>query len=378
MIALNKSGAGIINRLNVVLNQIESRTGLVFASVIVGLILLIIAVIYVTPALEPMQLGRQFAKLSIDPFDFSKDLSIRYRVLTPLLAYLLGLRGPLYIIFPTIIAVVFMAFIYFQLRKKNSPASSFLITSLICFSTPVLFLLHFQGYVDITSYLLIGLAFVFRRNFILFAILLSLLLLNHDSNIFILPALLYWFYIQFENKGKGFALSVSIFLFTLIPFFLYRNFVSEQTSVTYSAKYYLDGIKANILSIYQFFPVGFFYAFKLFWIFPILGFYYLVKERKNEYVLLFLLVLAAALGQLILASDTSRLIGLAFPLVIAGAVIVKQKWGEQVFLSRTAWLILINFLVPQFYVGQSVMILFYPLPVSWFLKQFLGIETWIG
>jgi hypothetical protein len=48
---------------------------------------------YVTPALQPMQLGRGYASLSINPFDFSEQNDLRFRILSPALAYFLGLSG---------------------------------------------------------------------------------------------------------------------------------------------------------------------------------------------------------------------------------------------------------------------------------------------
>ena len=134
----------------------------------------------------------------------------------------------------------------------------------------------------------------------------------------------------------------------------------------------------NIKAIALYFPVGFFYAFKLFWTFPFAAGYYYMKEKDTKQLIFFALVLLGTLAQLLLASDTSRLIGLAFPLLIFGAMKLVEKWGTEIFLKRTFYIILINFLIPQFYVGQSVMIPFYPLPLSWILKHFYGIETWIG
>src|ERR1035437_1817416 len=141
-----------LSKLDTNLLTLELKLGPYITSLIVAFVLLCMAAIYVTPAFAPMQLGRGYASLSINPFDFSKQNNLRFRILTPVLAYMVGLRGSLYIIFPLIIALFFLSAIFYYLRRQSSPAESFLITTLICFSSPILFLLHFQGYVDVTSY----------------------------------------------------------------------------------------------------------------------------------------------------------------------------------------------------------------------------------
>jgi hypothetical protein len=334
--------------------------------------------VYVTPALAPMQLGRGYASLSLGPFDFSEQNNLRFRILTPLIAYLLGLRGSLYIILPLLVAIFFLGLIYRYSRKTETDVSSFLITAMICFSTPILFLLHFQGYVDITSYTLILLIMMNIRKRLLVSVLTSLLLLNHDSNVFILPAIFYYLCITQHNKRYGIISTATIMVPAVIIFFVYRYWVNSNSPVDFNAENYFGQTMENIKTIAAYFPVGFFYAFKLFWILPILAFYHYWREKNIQIIILWLLILAAALGQLLIASDTSRLIGLAFPLIIFSAFKMHHVWGQAVFQKRVFYLLIFNFLIPQYYVGQSTMIPFYPLPVSWYLRHYCGIETWIG
>ena len=368
----------IFNRINNALLNLEKRFGVYIASLIIAFILLCIACIYVTPSLIPRQLGGGFAQLSTNPFDLSIQNNLRFRVLTPLLAYCIGLRGPLYILFPMIIAMCFLSAIYYYLRKTQGAAESILITMLICFSSPVLFLLHFQGYVDVTSYLLIFLILIFIKKPFLWTVLLMLLLLNHDSNLFIIPCLVYFYFINTPNKITAAIVSFIGIIAAFIPFYFYRKYIGEHSTVDYTFQMYYSGIEENIKSLADYFYVGFFYAFKLFWLFPLFAVYYFWKEKNKQQLVFFALLLIGVLGQLLVASDTSRLIGLAFPMIIYSAIKVKEQWGMELFFKRTFYLLLLNFLIPQFYVGQSVMIRFYPLPSSLILKHFFGIETWVG
>jgi hypothetical protein len=203
--------------------------------------------------------------------------------------------------------------------------------------------------------------------------MMALLLLNHESNLFIIPALLYFYYINTSNKKDAVLYAMLGFIFACIPFYFYRKFINEVSPVEYNFEMYSSQIKENVKSISAYFSIGFFYTFKLFWLFPFLAIYYYWKEKNGQQLLLFAMILIGALGQLVVASDTSRLIGLAFPVILFSAVKIKQQWGTELFLKRCFYLILINFLIPQYYVGQSVMIRFYPLPSSLITKYFFGV-----
>lgn len=367
-----------LNKLNLFLSYLEKRIGIYSTSLVIAFLLICIAAIYVTPALAPMQLGRGYATLSINPFDFSDETYLRYRILTPLLAYCFGLRGSLYIIFPLIVSLFFLSTIYYHLRKTNEAIESFLIVSLICFSTPILFLLHYQGYVDVTSYLLIFLILIFIKRPILFILFLSLLLLNHASNIFAIPFLIFYYYINSSLGIKKNIFIILSFSLAFVPFLLYRSYVSPYAGMEYNFASYINEIKVNVNTVGSYFYVGVFNAFKLFWIFPLFAFYFYWKEKNLKQLLFYIIVISCVFSQMLLASDTSRFIGQAFPLIIFGALKLKEQWGKELFSKFTFYLILINFLIPQYYVGQSVMVRFYSIPSTLIFKYFLGIETWVN
>lgn len=368
-----------INKISSTLLFLEQKCGIYFASLIIALLLLCIAAVYVTPALAPIQLGRGYADLSVNPFDFSeKDNYLHYRFLTPFLAYCVGLRGSLYILFPMIIALVFLSTLYYYMRKTHSASESLMITALICFSTPILFLLHFQGYVDITSYLLILLIIIFIRKPILCIGLLSLLLLNHASNIFAVPFIFYYYIVHAPEKFKSIFYGFAGTAMAFIPFYCYRNYISAFSGIEYNFETYRSQIIENIHTVASHFYVGIFYAFKLFWLIPLCAIFYYWKEKNKEQLLVFFLIIIPSLSQMLMGSDTSRFVGSAFPAIIFGAAKLKQQWGTELFLKRIFYLVLFNFLIPQYYVGQATMIRFYPLPSSLVLKYFFGIETWIG
>ena len=152
---------------------------------------------------------------------------------------------------------------------------------LICFSSPVLFLLHFQGYSDVTSYLLIVLIIIFIKKPVVWIPLLTLLLLNHDSNLFIVPGLLFFYYLNTQKKGDAIIYIIVALLIAFIPFYLYRNYISEMAPVKYDVAFYFSQMKENIKSLAAYFYVGLFYSFKLFWIFPVFAVYSYWKEGRS-------------------------------------------------------------------------------------------------
>ncbi len=365
----------IEHKTETILLRCEQWFGCYFSALLVAFILLFVAAIYVTPSIAPKELGRGYAALSINPFDFNEHNNLRLRILTPLLAHYLGLRGKLYIIFPLIIALFFLTTVYFFLRKRLLPLESLYTTMLICFSSPILFLLHYQGYVDVTSYLIILLIIIYIKKVYVWIPFMALLLLNHESNLFIVPSLLFMHYLSVSDKTKATVYIITGTILALIPFYFFRSYISELSPVEYNFKMYISQIKENIKVVLPYCGVGIFYAFKLFWLFPALAIFLYWKEKNKQQLLLFLLILLGALGQLVVASDTSRLLGLAFLLILFSAFKIKETYGTALFTKWSFYLILVNFLIPQFYVGQSVMIPFYPLPVLLVLKYCFGIET---
>ena len=119
---------------------------------------------------------------------------------------------------------------------------------------------------------------------------------------------------------------------------------------------------------------GFFQAFKLFWFFPLAAVYlYWRSNQKWESLLLLSLVLFASL-QLWFAWDVSRLLGLAFPVVLFGAEEIRARWGPAFFVKFVGILLLLNFLVPQYSISSDGATRFYSLPFSLMLKYVFHLD----
>jgi hypothetical protein len=82
------------------------------------------------------------------------------------------------------------------------------------------------------------------------------------------------------------------------------------------------------------------------------------------------------MGQLLVADDTSRLLGLGFPSILLACSVLHHEWGEGVFSKRLFALFLWNLFVPQYYVGQDLAVPMLPLPVSLLGWLFFGANPW--
>src|SRR5689334_17293925 len=95
------------------------RFGLFLSSLIVGLAMVGLAMMYVQPSFNLTFHGLGFSSLSENPFDFASHNPLQYRILAPLLGYVLFLRGKLFFILPLLFAVFLLSAVYFHYRKKE-------------------------------------------------------------------------------------------------------------------------------------------------------------------------------------------------------------------------------------------------------------------
>jgi hypothetical protein len=370
---------GFSARVDAAFARLERRLGAWGACLVFGLVLLALAAIYTAPAVRLVNHGISYGEFARDPFQDSElTSSIRFRPLSPFLAHYMFLRGQAFMAFPLLAAVLFLAVVMRACRKRGfSGSESLAMASLMAFTSPVLFTLHFAGYVDVVSYLFIALAVVWAGSDLLVAACVCLALLNHDSNLFILPWL--FFHVARQRKGwprrarLGAALGLG-----LLVVFLVRRVIAQRAPVAWEPSFYLNlpYLRENALLNVRGAWLGLFMTFKLCWLIPLLaGLDLWVKKRRVQLVDLALAVFCG-LATLLITSDVSRLPAMAFPAVLGGAVVLRKHVAQPPRFARALWvLVALNLLVPQYYVGQSKPIVFFPLPVALVLKA-TGYDPW--
>jgi hypothetical protein len=144
------------------------------------------AILYVGFAQLPVYHGIYYAELASNPLQAGNPNA--YRILTPLIAYLTGLRGDRIIILNAIVALTLLALVYYFARQREyAPTLALATAAMLALTMPTLFTLFYGGYTDSTSYLLIFLMLVLSRRPVWFWTLFLLGLLNRESVIFLLP-----------------------------------------------------------------------------------------------------------------------------------------------------------------------------------------------
>lgn len=360
-------------RLSRILEETEKLLGIRLMGLVLGLVLLGVSAIYVTPANFHVNHGQGYADMSSNPFTMD-DNPLRHRILGPVIAYYLHIRGPNYMYFPLILVVIFLGAIYSHFRRLgNSQLSAFIASSTMAFSGPVLFLLHFQGYTDILTHLLLFWCLVLRRSKFLWVILLALSCLNHEAALFSFPWVilfrtLYYASPLFSLKGVlRLVLDVGLAALSTVPMFLLRELWPIQNQ-SLAPGYYLSVLAKMWHITFRFSGLGIFEAFKLFWFIPLFAILTLERKQRYHILLVFFLMYAAGVGQLFVAHDISRLLHHSFPLILFSLEVLFNKFKTSTRLQE-ALLILIfcNFFVPQYYIGQQSAWPFLSVPFSYFL-----------
>ena len=314
-------------------------------SIKIAFFFLLAAILYSFPHYWPYFYTAPFQNLAADPFNWDVFNHFRNRILTPVLAHFLGFKGSLYPVFPILIGGLFLFFIHKHYKDLIYPA-------LMAFSMPLLHNIYCTGFTDTTSYLLVFTAMITIKSPIAWAFY-ALSLLNHESNLFVLPWLL--FLANWEFERRRFLLSIMFALLSLLPMIYWRLIVAIYSPVIFSADYYLS--IANVIDNFRRCKdglyIGIFMSFKLFWIFPIYAIYFLFQRARYKEAILIISIIICPAFQLLIAHDISRLMALAFPAILFGAAICKEAWG--VDFPRRAWLIaLVNLFIPQCFVNQSL------------------------
>ena len=343
--------------------SIEKRFGLLFASFLISVMLIAAAMLYVQPNFELVFHGKGFSDLSSHPFDFHSGNELQFRILAPLLGYLLFLRGIFFFILPLLFLLFFISAVYFNYRRKNfSSTEAFAMASLMTFSTAVLIPLIAPGYTDTITFFFLFLSFFNIDRPYRSATFFSLALLNHESSLVLLPGLILYSIAVNKNSFAKILKSISAFVIACVPFLLYRWFVSLHTDVVYSTGFYFskENISTNTKYLAHFLPAALFYAFKLFWFFPLYVILKMVKGRKFLFPFLICLIVSCATAQLIVAADYTRMVSFAFPAVLISAEKIREWWGTEKFVRFTFMLILFNFFILQYFVINEGLTALFP------------------
>jgi hypothetical protein len=366
------------DRIEQRLLAVERRVGRGGLASLVGVLLLGLAALYVEPATTCINHGCWYQDMALDPLHAKPDNPLRLRLLTPYVAHALHLTGDAYLVFTMLLTAALIAACYLHARAVLGPATSLGVAAAIASSTCVLYSLHFEGYADPASYLLVLASLAVSRYPPVMGATFGIALVNHEGNAFVAPwlALAPWLSRMDEKKRRLLYVAAGVLCLALAGWAylaLRRHLLETQEGMVFKAVDYTSREKLswNLGRVVKLLPLGAFMAFRLLWYVPLAATLSALRRRERMLAVVLALIVVCAASQLVLASDTSRFFGMAFPALLLGARHLSSVWGEDTF-RRRLWILLgWNMLVPVYYIGQETLIPLMPLPVRWLVEHFL-------
>jgi hypothetical protein len=356
----------------------EKRLGLVGASLLVGCALLGLAALYGMPATKCINHGCWYQAMATDPWHVDTSNPLRLRFLTPWVAYALGFRGKLYILFPVLLLALFLGGLYAYGRRRLGWRGSTALAFASAFATTTLIhsSLHFQGYQDATQYLLLLVAIAYGTSPVVAPLAVGLGVMSHESTLFHLP----WVAQMMWRKKRGFLgfACASVVVGALIAATVFvRRALEAHGGSLYASNEYLSAehVLYTLRDIARMFPIGVFMALRALWVVPLAAAWISLRRRDFSNLFFLAVIVGSAFLQLLIAWDTSRIVAMAFPAVIFGATTLTNAWGEAL-LARRLWLLVVaNLLLPNYYIGGNNALPYLPVPVAYVVEHGLGIDV---
>ncbi|HUK62629.1 MAG TPA: hypothetical protein VLV15_04825 [Dongiaceae bacterium] len=348
----------IPDRIDRDLLALESRSRWVVAA-IVSVALVGLGLVRVRLGVRPTYLGVDYARLAADPFHPAADNPVAHRILTPLVSHLIGLRGPflIYTNLLVVLALIAAGYLWFRARG-HLPLTAVLGASTLALSMVCLTTLHFGGYTDALTYLLVFGSWWARRRAWASALLFFLAALNHESAWFLAP---WWIVVLARERNGGrdgwtraFAtFGVSALAYAGACALLPSTHAATAFSPAYYARPLLDDPLHWFRAAAPHGALGVAAAFNLYWAFALLAVARRAMNGARGEALVLALPIPLALLQLFVAYDVTRLATLAFMSVVLGCEELLRTNG----FGARRWalpLAVANFFIPQVSVAMGV------------------------
>ena len=243
-----------------------------------------------------LDMSRVSQMQSVSPFsDFGAN---QHRILTPLIAHAIGLRGDLFPLITIPLCIIFISLTLWYFRNI------WMSLLLIC-SSAVYMSIHWAGLVDLTTFSLLMACLILIKSrwwYVLYA----LSLLNHPLGFFVGVPLTF---LHIRESGNGIIPSLALLCASVLPLEAWRLYTeSIGVSAWNDWRIYTgwEWVKWTVRHGLPWFLLGTFSAFKLAWYYP---FQCVAEGRDRWMILLFIL---CALSTLIVDCDITRMAGLSF------------------------------------------------------------------
>lgn len=291
-------------------------------------------------------MGVGYAYMSISPFIFVDASDQLYqRLLMPVLAYALHLRGPeLYHFFSLVITfcTLFLLQIFFLQKKVilstleyvSIATSSFIITQF-----------HSPGYTEALSFLFVVLLLIVKLDEIARVALFALCLFAHEGSVLLLMVISVVF---FSKRELGWIIVMSMVygLIWLTSFgFDVKSLLAVRTVGNYNTLEWIINYPFREI-------LGIIFSFKILWFFMIIVLYTLRSERGKV-----ILLLLPGIVLTFLAVDTTRMAGFAFAALLYSILVIKQQ--NVLSAKKFKFVCALNLCLPAVYVGVNAGVVYF-------------------
>jgi len=173
---------------------------------------------------------------------------VGFRILTPLISWAVGLRGDLLLVTNLIFAAVLlgMSYRYFATRCAH-PGDALFAALTLAYSLVTLTTVHYGGYTDSLTYVLLLAMWWGRHHRVLFHLCFLLGLLNRESVAFLVP----WFaYLTLREVRPWWRAALDLTVGFGAAFGLYalfRAWISQGQQIKYTTGFYLAPLAADPL-----------------------------------------------------------------------------------------------------------------------------------
>jgi hypothetical protein len=301
------------------------------------------------------------------------DPQLAFRITTPFVAWLLGLRGHSALILPYIAALLFFFFLIKFVHERTNDLVIALALAFGFASVPVGHASNiYPGFVDSVTNVLALLA-LFIVNPGLLSLCVFAGLWNDERMMLMLPGIFLarWFGLlderQILRKSHILAAIGTPFLF-YAGMRAYLELFTDRTS-SGAFEYWRSFLHTTI-------PLGTFFALKTLWTLPLVALGIAVVARQKPLAGTLLLMLAVPAVQLVTNADVNRSLAIAFPAVIIAVIwlardVLNRGDARRIILSA----VLLALVIPQYNVVAAATGWVKPLPVTVILR-ILGFDDW--
>ena len=238
-------------------------------------------------------------------------------------------------------------------------------TAALRFSSVTLGTLFSPFYCDAFTFLIVFAMWCARRRPVAFYALFALGLFNRESLVFVVP----WFAFLALSESRSRLLTLSTqavgYGFGLALYLGFRKWMESRGPVALSLSYYLDPFLADPLHFFRqsarYQWAGLYAVFGAAWVIPVAGAAAMWRRGDRAGPLGLAILVLSVWAQLWIAVDTTRLLTLVFPVMLA-ALEELFRTGALRFREWAPWILLLQALSPQTHAAAN---LFFAMDSLW-------------